>query len=207
MPRIRIARDALPYLGGLAAATILTGLFFSPWLALVWLTLFLFVAFFFRDPERTHAGEEGVVLSPADGRVVRIRDEAGARDLSIFLSVLDVHVNRAPVSGRVERVTYHPGRFQAAFRHGASSENERNEIEIRAPFGTVTAVQIAGLLARRIVCTLRPGDRIEAGQRIGMIKFGSRMDVAIPPGLRWTVSVGDRVSAGVTVLARGEARS
>ncbi|MFN2433435.1 MAG: phosphatidylserine decarboxylase [Gemmatimonadota bacterium] len=203
---MKIARDALPYLGGLAAAAILSFLFISPWLALVWVALLSFVAFFFRDPHRVYTGTEGAVLSPADGRVVQLREEEGRRTLSIFLSVLDVHVNRAPVSGRIEKVEYHRGRFQAAFRHGASSENERNVITIRSPVGLVTAAQIAGLLARRIVCTVREGDEVQAGERIGLIKFGSRMDVSVPAGVAWSVEVGSRVRAGVTVLGRARER-
>ncbi|MBA2565685.1 MAG: phosphatidylserine decarboxylase [Gemmatimonadetes bacterium] len=201
MPRLALARDALPYLGGFAAAALLS----LPWwpaLAGVFFLLFLFIAFFFRDPHREHGGEAHVVLSPADGRVVQIREEGEWRALSIFLSVLDVHVNRAPVGGRVTSVEYRSGRFQAAFRHGASSENERNVVTIESDLGSVTAIQIAGLLARRIVCTAREGDRLEAGERIGLIKFGSRMDVLVPRSVDWTVEVGARVRAGVTVIGR-----
>lgn len=203
MMRLPIARDAAPFLGGFAAAAILSFVYFSVWLAALWMALFLMVAFFFRDPERRHSGVEGIVLAPADGRVVRVREGPDGSTLSIFLSLLDVHVNRSPVSGQVARVEHRRGRFQAAFRHGASSENERNEITIRSSLGEITAIQIAGLLARRIVCTLREGDHVEAGQRIGLIRFGSRMDVVVPPTVQWTVGVGSHVRAGVTVIGRG----
>jgi phosphatidylserine decarboxylase len=201
-PRFGFARDLLPYVGGLGAAAVLSFLFVSPWLAAFWLLLLAFIAFFFRDPHRVPPGAEGALLSPADGRVVRVGEEADGRPLSIFLSVFDVHVNRAPVSGRVTRIVYSRGRFQAAFRHGASHENERNAITIESALGPVTVVQIAGLLARRIVCTLREGDEVRAGDRIGLIKFGSRVDVLPPPSVRWDVEVGDRVTGGVTVLGR-----
>lgn len=202
---MKIAKDALPYLVGFGAAALLSFTFISPWLGAVWLALFLFIGFFFRDPERSHPALEGhMVLAPADGRVVLVRDDGqGRKALSIFLSVLDVHVNRVPVSGRVERVEYHRGSFQAAFRHGASHENERNAVTIRSPVGPVVAVQIAGLLARRIVCTLREGDEVRAGDRMGLIKFGSRVDVIVPASVTWAVDVGSRVRAGVTVIGIG----
>lgn len=200
MPRIPIARDAAPYLGGFAAAAILSFVYLSPWVGVFWFACLAFVAFFFRDPHRMHTEGEGSVLAPADGRVVQLAEQEGMKRVSIFLSLLDVHINRSPVSGRVERIDYRRGKFQAAFRHGASTENERNAITIRSPLGPVTAVQIAGVLARRIVCTLREGDEVRAGDRIGLIKFGSRVDVLVPPSVVWRVEVGSRVRGGVTVI-------
>jgi phosphatidylserine decarboxylase len=200
-----IARDGLPYMALLVAAA-LVSLFVSSWLAAGFLVLLLFVAFFFRDPERRYTGPEDVVLAPADGRVVRVREEGNLRALSIFLSIFDVHVNRAPVGGTVESVAYSRGGFRAAFHHDASVENERNAVTIESLLGRVTAVQIAGLLARRIVCSLHAGDRVRAGQRMGMIKFGSRMDVIVPVDIDWTVAVGSRVRAGVTVIGQARAR-
>jgi phosphatidylserine decarboxylase len=201
LPRIPIARDGLPFIlvPALAAAP---SLLLSGWLALFLLGLALFMAFFFRDPERPTPGADDVLVAPADGRVVRLVEEGGRRTLSIFLSVFDVHVNRSPATGLVERLQYHPGRFQAAFRHGASTDNERNAVTLRTTLGTVTAVQIAGLLARRIVCRLKEGDYVRAGDRIGMIKFGSRMDVTVPASVDWTVGLGTHVRAGVTVIGR-----
>jgi phosphatidylserine decarboxylase len=195
-----IAKDGIPFVGtaGLAA---LVSLLFSGWLAALFLVIGGFLAFFFRDPERRYDGPAGVVLAPADGKVVQVREEEGNRALSIFLSVFDVHVNRSPVPGIVQSVSYHKGGFRAAFRHDAA-ENERNAIVFDSPLGRVTAVQIAGLLARRIVCRLRAGDSVRAGERIGMIKFGSRTDVIVPASIAWTVEVGARVRAGVTVIGR-----
>ncbi len=201
---ISISRDGLPYIVPLAVAA-LVALPFSVWVSATLLALLAFIAFFFRDPERSYVGPDDVVLAPADGRVVQLREEGDRRALSIFLSVLDVHVNRSPVSGTVERLVYHKGGFRAGFQHDASAENERNAIVIGSPLGQVTAVQIAGLLARRIVCTLREGGRVRAGERIGMIKFGSRMDVIVPTSIDWTVEVGSRVRAGVTVIGRAGA--
>jgi phosphatidylserine decarboxylase len=195
-----IAKDGLPYIAGPGLAA-LASLPFSGWLASFFLFLTAFMAFFFRDPERRYDGPDDVVLAPADGKVVQLRDEEGTRALSIFLSVFDVHINRAPVPGVVKSVAYHEGAFRAAFRDDAA-ENERNVIVLESPLGQVTAVQIAGLLARRIVCRLRAGDHVRAGERIGMIKFGSRTDVIVPASIAWTVGVGSRVRAGVTVIGR-----
>jgi phosphatidylserine decarboxylase len=204
MRRMPLAKDALPYIVGLGAAALLSFLFVSGWLAIVWVVMLLFITFFFRDPERAvAAGGETVLLAPADGRVVQLRDEEGLKGLSIFLSIFDVHVNRSPASGQVESVRYTPGRFQAAFRHGASIENERNAIVLATSLGPVRVIQIAGVLARRIVCTLREGDRVKAGDRIGLIKFGSRVDLLVPPSVTWKVEVGTRVKAGLTVVAVG----
>jgi phosphatidylserine decarboxylase len=195
-----IARDGIPYVAGAALAA-LASLPFAGWLTGLFLVIGGFLAFFFRDPERRYEGPPGVVLAPADGKVVQLREEGANRALSIFLSVFDVHVNRSPVPGIVQSVSYHKGGFRAAFRHDAG-ENERNAIVFDSPVGRVTAVQIAGLLARRIVCRLRAGDTVRAGERIGMIKFGSRTDVIVPPSIAWTVGVGARVRAGVTVIGR-----
>jgi phosphatidylserine decarboxylase len=202
VPKLRFARDVVPYVGGLGAASILSFLFVSLWLGLLWFLLLVFVLFFFRDPERAYPGSDagGVLLAPADGRVVEIRPEGAVQALSIFLSIFDVHVNRAPATGVVESVQYTPGRFQAAFRRGASLENERNAITLSTTLGSVVVIQIAGVLARRIVCTVREGDHVRAGDRIGLIKFGSRVDLVVPASVTWNVDVGSRVKAGVTVV-------
>ena len=169
----------------------------------------LFVLYFFRDPVRTPPGGDGLVLAPADGRVIDLRtvdDDCfpggRARRISIFLSIFDVHVNRAPVAGVVRAVTYHRGRFRAAFHGKASDDNERNRVDLDTGHGPVSVTQIAGAIARRIVCDVRPGDRLRAGERFGLIRFGSRVDLLVP--LSWEVRIrrGDTVRASRTVLAR-----
>lgn len=170
----------------------------------------LVFAGFFRDPERIPPMGEGLVLSPADGRVVGVRGvekgnllrEAGTR-ISIFLSPLDVHVNRAPIKGLVDKVQYQPGRFFAAYRDKASQDNEQNAVRIVDPAGnSLSIVQIAGVLARRIVCYVKEGERLERGQRVGLIMFGSRVDIFLPRGSRVEVAEGQRVRGGETVIGR-----
>jgi phosphatidylserine decarboxylase len=164
---------------------------------------------FFRDPRRVSPQENGLIVSPADGRLVKVTEredqkssgERGTR-LSIFLSPLDVHINRAPVKGRVEEVEYRKGRFFAAYTEKAS-ENERNSLKIVDPRGEkVRVVQVAGFLARRIVCYVKPGDQLEIGQKFGMIMFGSRVDLLLPEGARIEVTEGQRVRGGETVIGR-----
>jgi phosphatidylserine decarboxylase len=170
----------------------------------------LAVSAFFRDPERTIPGGEGIVVSPADGKVVSIVDvRRGSRfpetqtRVSIFLSPLDVHINRLPVAGQVEDVRHQPGKFVAAYREIASERNEQNSLRIIDENGRAFGVvQIAGAVARRIVCWVRPGDRLERGERFGLIMFGSRTDVYLPSGCRLEVQEGQRVRGGETVLAR-----
>lgn len=165
-----------------------------------------FMAFFFRDPERTPPSVAGAILAPADGRVVDVREGledpfvGPARQLSIFLSPLDVHVNRAAIGGLVVAVDYRPGAFLPAYRPEASAENERASIAIQGEAGRVVMRQIAGVLARRVVCRVRPGDKLQAGERFGLIKFGSRLDVVMPASARLTARVGDRVRAGESIV-------
>jgi phosphatidylserine decarboxylase len=199
-----IAREAFPYLGaGLAvgAAALLLGF---PWLGGAALALSGFVAFFFRDPPRRIPDEPGVVVSPADGKVVEI---AGARAgepvrVAIFLSLFDVHINRAPLAGRIVRMEHRPGRFLPAQLPRASRLNERNDITLDTAQGTVRISQIAGVVARRIVCWKREGDDVAAGERIGLIQFGSRVELVLPPGAVPSVGIGARVRGGTSVLAR-----
>jgi len=174
--------------------------------------LLLAVAFclwFFRDPERTAPADDRAVISPADGRVVAVVSEredrflnAQATRVSIFMSPLDVHVNRSPVTGTVRQVQHTEGKFRAAFSDKSSLDNERNAVVLESGGKRFLMVQIAGALARRIVCHVGPGDRLERGQRFGMIMFGSRVDVFLPPGVQPTVSKGERVRAGLSVLGR-----
>ena len=181
-----------------AAAQIGTGLF---------AVLSLFMAFFFRDPRRTPPEGEHLVLSAADGRVVAIDTvehdehlEGAATRISTFLSPLDVHVNRTPLAGVVDFVKWHKGRFHAAFVAAASTENEQSIIGIRQGSTLVVVKQIVGVVARRIVCYLQAGDTIGRGEKFGLIRFGSRVDLIVPAGTRMQVQVGDRVRAGETVI-------
>ena len=167
----------------------------------------LFMAYFFRDPHRAAPADETLVVAPADGRVTRVSplDPADPRSptvVSIFLSVFDVHVNRAPIAGEVTDVTYTKGRFVIATRDEASLVNEQNSLTIRGPRVTVVCKQIAGVLARRIVCWSKPGDKLALGERFGLIKFSSRTDLILPVEIEVTTQVGDKVRGGVTVLGR-----
>src|SRR5215216_3162387 len=200
----------VPLLAGLAAG--LLYLFVWPGLpllalALVLLFLAAFMAYFFRDPQRSVPTEAGLVVSPADGKVTRIEKlSGGGADsptvVSIFLSPFDVHVNRAPIAGKIVDVTYTKGRFIAATSDNASLVNEQNALTIKGERMTVVCKQIPGVLARRIVCWSRPGDSLELGERFGLIKFGSRTDLVLPKEVEVLVKVGERVSGGVTIIGR-----
>jgi phosphatidylserine decarboxylase len=174
--------------------------------AVVLLLLCAGVAFFFRDPERLPPAEPGAVVSPADGRIMEITDEVvegcPGRRISIFLSIWDVHVNRSPMAGRLRQVEYRTGRFYNAMRSRASIENEQNIIHLQTERGEMVFKQIAGAIARRVVCWKAPGDSVKLGERIGLIRFGSRMDVWLPQGAEVVARLGQHVSAGVSVLAR-----
>jgi len=197
-----IAVQAVPFLAGLAILAVACGWAFGPWAASPGAVLFGFVAFFFRDPERASPPGDELILSPADGRVTAVeRLPEGAR-VSIFLSLFNCHINRAPVSGSILSVEYTPGRFRPAWDPRVHRENERNHLEIRSETGTYGVTQIAGIAARRIVCAKRPGDRVQRGERIGLIQFGSRTDLYLPPGIEPAVRVGERVRGAVSVLAR-----
>jgi phosphatidylserine decarboxylase len=164
------------------------------------------VAFFFRDPERLPPADAGVVVSPADGRVMEITDETldgrPGRRISIFLSIWDVHVSRSPMAGRFGKVEYRTGRFYNAMRSRASVENEQNIIHLQTERGEMVFKQIAGAIARRVVCWKAPGDTVKLGERIGLIRFGSRMDVWLPRDAEILARPGQHVSGGVSVLAR-----
>lgn len=181
---------------------------FWPWVAIpafIILLLACFVAFFFRDPERESPREDGIIVSPADGKVTLIRDspgEDGERLVSIFLSVFDVHVNRAPLAGRITGLEYRRGKFLVAMDHRASVENEQNVVTISNGDVQVVFKQIAGLIARRIVFWKELGAEVSRGERVGLIKFGSRVDVLFPANVEITVRLGDRVTGGVTVIGR-----
>jgi phosphatidylserine decarboxylase len=195
-----IAKEGYPYIAilGLAGIIALVAGWRYPGAAL--LVLAAFVTFFFRDPDRTFEGTDKQIASPADGKVVWIRQENGQEAISIFLSVFDVHINRAPISGKVSAIDYHKGKFLIAFDERASLENERNSITMENQGKTVRFVQIAGLVARRIVCWRNPGETLQVGDRIGLIKFGSRVDVFLPAGSKILVKRGDHVVGGKTAI-------
>jgi len=167
------------------------------------LVLALFVTWFFRDPVRAIPADPETLVSPADGKVIEILHQAdGGTQISIFLSIFNVHVNRSPVAGEVVDVTRRPGKFLAAWKHEASSDNVQASVTVRTPRGDVRFVQITGLIARRIVCSLAPGALVARGERYGLIRFGSRMDLFLPPAAEPAVRVGDRVHGGSDVIAR-----
>lgn len=175
--------------------------------ALVLLALAAFMAYFFRDPQRTAPAEAGVIVSPADGRVTRVRplipdDPDSANVISIFLSPLDVHINRSPIAGTIENVTYTQGKFLMATKEDSSLVNEQNALTIRGEEVTVVCKQIAGVLARRIICWKRAGDQVALGERFGLIKFSSRTDLILPPNVHIQVTVGMRVQGGATIIGR-----
>ena len=174
--------------------------------AAVLLILCAGVAFFFRDPERLPPFDVGAVVSPADGRITDITEESFAgrpgRRISIFLSIWDVHVNRSPMGGVIREVEYRPGRFYNAMRSRASADNEQNVIHLQTERGEMVFKQIAGAIARRVVCWKVPGDRVKLGERIGLIRFGSRMDLWLPNEAEIVARPGQHVSGGLTVLAR-----
>ncbi|MBD3297755.1 MAG: phosphatidylserine decarboxylase [candidate division Zixibacteria bacterium] len=204
-----MARDGWPFvIGGLFVTAI--GAFLGATGAGAWYILaaaggvatFFFV-FFFRDPARTAPTGNHAIVAPADGRIVSVttRPDGGVQ-IDTFLSVFNVHVNRAPTAGRVISTDYRPGRFIAAMKPEAGRQNERQDIVMRNDVGIIRFAQIAGVLARRIVCRVGEGDELKVGDRIGMIRFGSRMEVILPPGFDAAVTVGEKVRAGETVIAR-----
>jgi phosphatidylserine decarboxylase len=159
-----------------------------------------FVAFFFRNPKREIPQDPRVIVSPADGRVVRVERVGDITKLSIFLSLFDVHVNRSPMAGRIEAIDYKRGRFKPAFDHAASVENERNTIMVSHGNVNLVFIQIAGIIARRIVCWKKVGDTVAKGELIGLIRFGSRVDMLFPAGTNVTVTTGARVRGGSTPI-------
>lgn len=195
-----IVRDAFRFLIPLLAAG--AAAFWLQWIyaGVFLLLLGAFVAFFFRNPKRSIPPDPDVIVSPADGKVVQIERVGGVTRLSIFLSIFDVHVNRSPIGGRIEAIEYRRGKFKAAFNHAASVENERNTIMVNDGRIKLVFTQIAGLIARRIVCWKAEGDLVRKGELVGLIRFGSRVDVLFPPGTEVTCAVGDAVRGGATAI-------
>jgi len=207
---VPITPEGYPFIGAFALVALLL---FWLWTPLGWLGTLatLWCAYFFRDPPRVTPVREGLVVAPADGRVSQVTTAAppyelglGATPLprvSIFMSVFDCHINRSPVAGTVEKIVYQPGKFFNADLDKASADNERNSVVIATSGARVAVVQIAGLVARRIVCFVRVDQSVGSGERFGMIRFGSRLDVYLPPGVAPLVAVGQTAIAGETVLA------
>lgn len=218
--RIVLARPhpaARPFLLGGAVVALLGGALLGSFLFWLGVIFTLFCLYFFRDPARVPPARPGLVLAPADGHIVSVQPakppvELGLGEeprwrVAIFLSVLDVHVNRMPVEGTVTRIAYHHGKFLSANMDKASDENERNALALRLPDGRdIAVVQIAGLIARRILCDAKVGDAVQAGDRFGIIRFGSRTDVYLPVGVLPLVAVGQTMIGGETVLAELTAR-
>jgi phosphatidylserine decarboxylase len=204
---LKIVRESLPYIIVPGVLAILS-FAFAPWyLALFFVVIALFMAYFFRDPKRTTPQGANLVVAPADGRVTRIRALAPEREdsptlISIFLSPLDVHINRAPIAGKITNLTHTPGKFLMATNERASLVNEQNALTIEGEKITVVCKQIAGILARRIVCWKKNGDRVALGERFGMIKFSSRTDVVLPANVEVTITEGTKVRGGTTVIGR-----
>jgi phosphatidylserine decarboxylase len=200
-----MVRDGIPFVA-VPIALALVPMFFGYWIvALPFIVVAAFMAFFFRDPRRIVPTDPAVVVAPADGRVtkVRVASEAETESLvSIFLSPLDVHVNRAPIAGTIAQIKYTSGKFRMATNERARDENEQNTLTIAGGRITLKCSQIAGILARRIVCWKREGERVECGERFGMIKFGSRTDVLLPRTVEILVKEGMHVRGGVTVIGK-----
>jgi phosphatidylserine decarboxylase len=191
-----IAPDAVRFLIPLLILTAAS--FGMGWVAMGVFLLLLtsFVAFFFRNPARTIPKDPSIIVSPADGKVVKIDRVGSVTKVSIFLSLFNVHVNRSPIAGNIEALDYRKGKFKAAYNHAASVENERNTIMVSNGRINLVFIQIAGVVARRIVFWKRIGDRVEKGDLVGLIRFGSRVDILFPAGTEVTVAVGDRVRGG-----------
>jgi len=196
--------DGIYYALGLTAGGLLVSYLSRPVFGLPLFILALFCLYFFRDPDRTvPAGPYAV--SPADGKIVVVKPEDGGTRISIFLNVFDVHVNRSPIPGRITAVKYQQGKFLVASKEEASTDNEMNTVTVEGDGSKIVFKQIAGLIARRIVFWKKPGDNVGRGERVGLIKFGSRMDVWLGPEWEITVKTGERVSAGASILAKKKA--
>jgi phosphatidylserine decarboxylase len=201
-----MVKDGYKFAAGPLLAGIVAMAFLWYWLGGVLIFLGLFVTFFFRDPQRTPPPDPDTIVSPADGRVMEVVEEPlngkPGRRISVFLSIFDVHVNRSPVAGRITAIEYRTGKFYAAMRGRASAENEQNVFYVQSDRGEVVFKQIAGWIARRIVCWKAVGDSVMRGERVGMIRFGSRTDIWLPEGVEILVRSGQHVAGGTSILAR-----
>jgi phosphatidylserine decarboxylase len=204
---LKLARESIPFVvipALLAVVSLAAGFWY---VAVIWAVVVVFMAYFFRDPKRVPPEDPNVVVAPADGRVTRVKSLASENGepstlVSIFLSPFDVHINRSPIAGEVLDIRYSRGKFLMATNEKASDVNEQNALVIKGDKVTVICKQIAGILARRVVCWTRKGDNLALGQRFGMIKFSSRTDLILPANVDVTISEGSRVTGGVTVIGR-----
>jgi len=204
---LKIARESIPFILIPALLGVVSLVFGFWYLTVIFAIVVAFMAYFFRDPKRVPPEDSSVVVAPADGRVTRVKSFASDNGepstlVSIFLSPFDVHINRSPIAGHVLDITYSPGKFLMATNEKASEVNEQNALIIKGDKVTVVCKQIAGILARRVVCWTRKGDNLALGQRFGMIKFSSRTDLILPSNVNVTISEGSRVTGGITVIGR-----
>jgi phosphatidylserine decarboxylase len=205
---IKLAREGYPYIAFSAAITLIAVITGGIWIALLPLLLTIFMVYFFRDPERAIPEGDNIFVSPADGKVILIQNVKEEQylknetvEISIFMSPLNVHVNRVPCDGVVESVVHTRGKFMSAFKPEASLQNENIAMLLNTSNGRILVRQVAGFIARRAVCRAKPGDALKKGQRYGIIKFSSRLDVYLPKNVSLDIKLGDSVKAGETILA------
>lgn len=202
-----IRKEGLPYIGLSFFLILFFYLLSLKPLAITCFFFFLFFVYFFRDPERIPPENPNFLVSPADGKIIMIKQGGdtvcpeGYTEISIFMSPFDVHVNRAPIDGNVKKVVYTPGKFFSAFKEKAYRENENIKITLSTPHGDITIRQVAGVIARRAVCWVKEGDRLKKGERFGMIKFSSRVDICLPHTFKIKINEGQKVKAGESVIA------
>jgi phosphatidylserine decarboxylase len=209
MTLFKITPDAYPFIIVFALITIVVYFFGKPWISIFPLLITLFMVFFFRDPERKIPEGENIFVSPADGKVILIKDvyekdylKTDSKEISIFMSLFNVHINRSPYNGKVSFIKHSSGKFLVAHKDAASIENENVVMVLEGRNGKIVVRQVAGFLARRIVSKVIVGDELRRGERYGMIKFGSRLDVYLPKDVKIKVKVGDKVKAGETILGQ-----
>ncbi|MDP2279904.1 MAG: phosphatidylserine decarboxylase family protein [Nitrospirota bacterium] len=207
-----IAKEGYPYIIIFAATTIVALLLGGKWMVIAPFVITVFMFYFFRDPEREIPEGEGLFVSPADGKIILIKDvfekdhlNAAVKEISIFMSPFNVHVNRAPCDGKIKNIQHNKGKFMAAYKDEASFKNENIEMTLETKYGDILVRQVAGYVARRAVCRANAGDSLKRGERYGIIKFSSRLDIYLPKDTQIKVKLGDKVKAGETVL--GEMRS
>lgn len=204
---MRLAPEGYPFIVGSLMITVITGIFTEIWVALISLFLTVFMIYFFRDPERESPEGEGLFVSPADGKIILMRDvfekehlKADVKEISIFMSPFNVHVNRTPCDGKIKSIQHNKGKFMAAYKGDASFRNENIEMTLETKYGDILVRQVAGYVARRAVCRANAGDSLRRGERYGIIKFSSRLDVYLPKDTQIKVKLGDKVKAGETII-------